>query len=115
MSKSLLKMISGLVPEANESEPVAPVRADLTTHFNPRELSLLCRLFLRIDAPLQVCKSAAGYYIGAVGTPLLIDKYPNHNLLVGEPLSRDSEEYYPTKEAADEALRKGLWTQRNHA
>ena len=49
--------------------------------------------------PPQVCSSAAGYYIGTLDTD-------------GEPYSRESEEYWPTRPAAEAALSKRGWTQR---
>ena len=42
--------------------------------------------------PLQVCQSAAGFYIGRL-------------LTSGEPYSRDSETYYQTRDEAENALR----------
>lgn len=48
--------------------------------------------------PLQVLKSAAGYYIGTADGD--------------EPVSRESEEYYRSKDAAKQALELNLWTQR---
>ena len=47
---------------------------------------------------LQVLKSAAGYYIGSL--------YQD-----GSPGTRDSE-YFPTEEAAHDALRSQSWVQR---
>ena len=49
--------------------------------------------------PLQVCESAAGFYIGALTTD-------------GEPVSRESREYFPTRQLAEKALKSGNWTQR---
>lgn len=48
--------------------------------------------------PLQVLRSAAGYYIGTA------DGF--------EPVSRESEEYYRSEDAAKQALELNLWTQR---
>jgi len=48
---------------------------------------------------LQVCRSAAGYYVGT---------HDEH----GAPYSRESAEYWPTITAAETALRRGRWTQR---
>ncbi|QLG96513.1 hypothetical protein HZF02_23345 [Pseudomonas yamanorum] len=48
--------------------------------------------------PLQVLRSAAGYYIGTA------DGF--------EPVSRESEEYYRNEDAAKQALELNLWTQR---
>lgn len=49
--------------------------------------------------PLQVCKSAAGFYIGTLNEE-------------GEPFTRESREYWPRQELAQTALVKGLWTQK---
>ncbi len=48
--------------------------------------------------PLQVIRSAAGFYIGT------IDEYG--------PFSRESAEYFQTEESAKNALSTGEWTQR---
>ena len=48
---------------------------------------------------VQVLHSNAGYYIGT------------H--LDGTPLTRESNEYYKSKVAANRALVSGSWTQRN--
>lgn len=50
--------------------------------------------------PLQVLRSAAGWYIGTFGK--------------AGPVSRESEEYFRTSDAAQIALSTGNWTQRNH-
>ncbi len=52
---------------------------------------------------LQVCQSAAGYYIGT-----------NYATPEGftEPGSRDSQEYWPHRSQAEQALATGEWTQR---
>ena len=50
--------------------------------------------------PLQVCRSAAGFYIGTLSS--------DHSF----PMSRESVEYYRTFEEADSALLKGTWTQK---
>lgn len=52
--------------------------------------------------PLQVCKSAAGYYLGT------LDGF-------GYPYSRESAEYWPTEAQAAKALNGELdWTQRDN-
>jgi hypothetical protein len=51
--------------------------------------------------PIHVCKSGAGYYIGTW----------DHE----GPYSRESEEYFTTREAAQKALETGQWTQRGCA
>lgn len=48
---------------------------------------------------LQVLKSGAGHYIGTADET--------------GPVSRESEEYWATREEADAALAAGRWTQRN--
>lgn len=52
--------------------------------------------------PLQVLRSAAGYYIGTADE--------------GGPYSRESAEYWPNQDAAQRALEAGphAWTQRDH-
>ncbi|WP_425526923.1 hypothetical protein, partial [Xanthomonas phaseoli] len=47
---------------------------------------------------LQVLKSAAGYYLGTVDVD-------------GDPVSRESVEYFPTSDAAAAALISGQWRQ----
>lgn len=48
--------------------------------------------------PLEVLRSAAGFFLGTSEQ--------------GLPFSRESEEYWPTAEAASGALNNGTWTQR---
>ena len=50
--------------------------------------------------PLQICQSAAGFYIGTM------DGF--------EPCSRESMEYFKTRQLAADALDSGEWTQRDH-
>ncbi len=52
--------------------------------------------------PLEVLKSNAGFYLGTAS--------PEHG-----PVSRESEEYWRTQEAAAAALESGEWTQRHSA
>jgi hypothetical protein len=49
--------------------------------------------------PVEVCKSAAGYYIGTRDAE-------------GMPFTRESEEYWGKPDQAATALKKGRWTQR---
>lgn len=49
--------------------------------------------------PLQVCKSRAGFYLGTFDAD-------------GLPFSRESQEYWPRREAAEQAISSGKWTQR---
>lgn len=51
--------------------------------------------------PLLVLQSMAGYYIGTLDDDLC-------------PYSRESVEYFPSKEVADNALTTGEWTQREN-
>ena len=53
------------------------------------------------DLPIRVLSSNAGYYIGTFSE--------THGAV-----SRESKECYPTQQLAEEAFRKGTWTQRRH-
>ena len=53
------------------------------------------------DLPIRVLSSRAGYYIGTFSDTL------GH-------VSRESQQYYPTQQLAEEAFRKGTWTQRRN-
>ena len=53
------------------------------------------------DLPIRVLHSRAGYYIGTFSE--------THGAV-----SRESKECYPTQQLAEEAFRKGTWTQRRH-
>ena len=50
------------------------------------------------NLPVQVMQSAAGYYLGTSE--------------FGMPFSRESVEYWPTAQEADNALTSGNWTQK---
>lgn len=50
------------------------------------------------DLPLEICYSAAGFYLGT---------YDDQG-----PYTRESQEYWPKREQAQRALEAGLWTQR---
>jgi hypothetical protein len=52
-----------------------------------------------VKLPLQVCRSAAGFYLGTMEES-------------GMPYSRESIEYFPTQDAAVTALNSGHWTQK---
>lgn len=52
------------------------------------------------ELPLNVLKSNAGYYVGT-------------KTLEGEPISRESMEYFKSHEEAEKALKQGNWTQRD--
>lgn len=61
----------------------------------------LAHEFCNLTLPIQVLKSAAGFYIGTICN-------------VEGPISRESVEYWTTKEKAESALQLGEWTQREH-
>jgi len=52
-----------------------------------------------VELPLQVLQSHAGFYIGTFSDE-------------DGPISRESEEYFPTRQAAEAALASGTWTQK---
>ena len=58
----------------------------------------LAKKCFNVDLPLQVCACAQGYYIGTV--------HPADG-----PYSRESNEYFPSRAAAEEALDTGQWSQ----
>jgi hypothetical protein len=58
----------------------------------------LAKQVFNLDLPVQVCHSAAGFYIGTM--------HPDDG-----PFSRESNEYFPTKQLAEEALASGNWSQ----
>lgn len=62
-------------------------------HYGKRALA-----HLRLELPLQVLMSNAGFYIGTLDEE--------------GPASRESVEYYPSRELAQQALDNGTWTQR---
>lgn len=51
--------------------------------------------------PIRILSSNRGYYVGTFSE--------THGAI-----SRESVEYYPTQRLAEEAFRKGTWTQRRH-
>lgn len=53
-----------------------------------------------LSLPLRVLHSGAGYYIGTGSDEL-------------GPVSRESEEYFPNRDAAKAALKTGNWTQKH--
>ena len=59
----------------------------------------LAQEFCQVQLPLQVLKSSAGFYIGTQDD-------------LAWPVSRESADYYPTHEAAQQALATGNWEQR---
>jgi hypothetical protein len=55
--------------------------------------------FGKRQLPLEVCKSAAGFYVGTREED-------------GEPFSRESTQYWPTRQEAERALTSRVWSQR---
>ena len=66
-------------------------------------ISFLAAKLLEEEHDQIVCESGAGFYIGATDAE------------TGEPVARDSVEYWGTKEEAIEVLKSRSWTQRIHA
>lgn len=60
----------------------------------------LALVHLNASLPLQVMRSQRGYYIGTMDDQ------------TGHPVSRESEEYFRSKTAAEKALLHQTWTQR---
>ena len=65
--------------------------------------SFLAAKILEEDHDQMVCESGAGFYIGC------------NDAETGEPVARDSVEYWGTREEAIEVLKNRSWTQRLHA
>lgn len=59
---------------------------------------MLAKEILNRELPLQVCESEVGYFIGT-------------NCPHDGPISRESQEFFPTRETAQTALETGSWTQ----
>lgn len=60
---------------------------------------VLAKHFCKREMPLQVLYSAAGFYLGTLDEGRM-------------PLSRESKEFWPSRERARDALQSGEWTQR---
>lgn len=71
---------------------------------NPAEVTgqegWLAKILTGQHLPIQVLKSAAGFYIGTADDD--------------GPVSRESAEYWPTRQKAETALVRGDWTQRDN-
>lgn len=74
------------------TQPTAPLAAV--------KIGQLAREFTGKRLPLQICQSAAGYYIGTWDEE--------------GPVSRESAEYFRKETLAQLALETGDWTQRDH-
>jgi hypothetical protein len=66
-----------------------------------QQFGLLAAEFGGRRLPLQVCRSAAGFYLGT--------REEN-----GELFTRESKESWPTRQEAERALMSRDWTQRPH-
>ncbi len=64
-------------------------------------IGYLALTFVGKRLPLQVLRSAAGFYIGT---------FDDHD----GPCSRESFEYFPSRDAAATALTTGAWMQRSY-
>lgn len=64
-----------------------------------RPYGQLAKEYCDARLPLQVLQSAAGFYIGTADE--------------GGPVSRESAEYFGSRQKASLALEKGTWTQRD--
>lgn len=62
------------------------------------EYGYLAQTYGNVKLALQVLDSPVGFYLGTLED--------------GLPYSRESVEYWPTREAAQAALDAGIWTQR---
>ena len=63
-------------------------------------IGLLAKTFADRELPLEILRSAAGYYIGTWDEE--------------GPFSWESQEYFSNEQAAQDALAQGAWTQRKH-
>lgn len=66
---------------------------------HPKHVAVLASRCLGREVALEICRSAAGFYLGV--------------MLEHEPYTRESVEYWPKREDAQAALGSGRWTQRN--
>jgi hypothetical protein len=82
--------------------PNGTLELELLNHCICHRTSYLAAILLEEDRPLQICHSPAGFYIGCT-------------LPTGEPLSRDSQEYWQEEAHAARALEERNWTQRMDA
>lgn len=64
----------------------------------PLRYGKLAQQCLKVNLPLQVLQSAAGYYLGTRDDD--------------GPCSRESVEYWPDRAQAEAALNNGCWTQK---
>ena len=89
----------GLMNNLKTTRPPADVvEMEFLNHCLCHGTSFLSAKLLEEDRVLQVCQNAAGIYLGYMADT--------------GPASRDSAEYFPSREAAQEALDNHDWTQR---
>jgi len=96
MQKAFLDGVPDLKLHSQESR----VPFDSSAVESATRMGLLAHAAGGHNLPLQVLQSAAGYYIGTFNDD--------------GPVSRESVEYFPTREAASYALETGAWTQRRN-
>lgn len=71
---------------------------EIQPHYTGRVYGQLALEYCGKHLPLQILRSAAGFYIGTADD--------------SGPVSRESAEYYVTRDCAERALALGAWTQR---
>ena len=74
-----------------------PTKDEIMMQENPR-IGHLAKTFADRELPLEVLRSAAGYYLGTWDEE--------------GPFTRESQEYFSNERAAWDALARGDWTQR---
>lgn len=65
---------------------------------NKSQIGYLAKKYCKLELPLLVLRNIRGFCICTFDD---------------EPISRESEEFYPSRELAEEALKSGCWTQRH--
>lgn len=70
-----------------------------TSALSSKPIGLLAKAYCNKHLPLTVLQSARGFYIGTASED--------------GPCSRESVQYWPSQDAADQALATGMWTQRS--
>ena len=76
----------------------APSLSPRATQARAESIGFLALTYVGKRLPLQVCHSAAGYFIGTTDE--------------NGPVSRESFEYFRSYQDADQALATGCWQQR---
>lgn len=86
-------------------DPTDFFEKEMLGHCFVHRTSFICAKYFEEERELKVLQSAAGFYIG---TRAGIEEGYNP----GEPISQDSQDYYPTHEEALHALVDRTWVQR---